>query len=331
MSHELLLPGQPLPLAQGAGVRAEEGAFEYADYVVSSCMGYPEISAGRARVRSIKPPLVIPRAESTVRFRRTQLTQVLGRVTRVNPRQATVSILVVDGLPCGGTLATGAGARGNHEAGEGIDGTDSQGIIRAQDVRVTDKDGVVMSECFRPGDIVRATVISLGDARSYYLSTAREPEPAPFTLYRGRPEGWVAALPLAGRTDHVLVYDGRTTPPETAQALLRAASGCENGDGGVCDAELRRGRRRAPWQRNVVAVGAAAGAVAVETEDDIGRVAEQQFGMVGRGRGAKRGDGGVDAVLGQRRQDAGVGGSHRLDKLGEAGGGLGGRAHWRPP
>ncbi|MFJ7436719.1 tryptophan 7-halogenase [Methylorubrum thiocyanatum] len=97
--------------------------------------------------------------------------------------------------------------------------------------------------------------------RIAYLSTAREPEPAPFTLYRGRPEGWVAALPLAGRSDHALVYDGRTTPPETAQALLRAASGCENGDGGVCDAELRRGRRRAPWQRNVVAVGAAAGAV----------------------------------------------------------------------
>ena len=95
--------------------------------------------------------------------------------------------------------------------------------------------------------------------RIAHLSTAREPEPAPFTLYRGRPEGWVAALPLAGRTDHALVYDSRTTPPETAQALLRAASGSEGGI--VFDAELRRGRRRAPWQRNVVAVGAAAGAV----------------------------------------------------------------------
>ena len=31
---------------------------------------------------------------------------------------------------------------------------------------------VVLSECFRPGDIVRASVLSLGDARSYYLSTA---------------------------------------------------------------------------------------------------------------------------------------------------------------
>ena len=27
--------------------------------------------------------------------------------------------------------------------------------------------------CFRPGDLVRAEVIGLGDARSYYLSTAK--------------------------------------------------------------------------------------------------------------------------------------------------------------
>jgi exosome complex RNA-binding protein Csl4 len=31
---------------------------------------------------------------------------------------------------------------------------------------------VVMYDCFRPGDIVRAKVLSLGDARSYHLSTA---------------------------------------------------------------------------------------------------------------------------------------------------------------
>jgi hypothetical protein len=30
-----------------------------------------------------------------------------------------------------------------------------------------------MYSCFRPGDLVRAEVISLGDARSYYLSTAK--------------------------------------------------------------------------------------------------------------------------------------------------------------
>ena len=30
-----------------------------------------------------------------------------------------------------------------------------------------------MYECFRPGDIVLADVLSLGDARSYFLSTAK--------------------------------------------------------------------------------------------------------------------------------------------------------------
>jgi hypothetical protein len=31
---------------------------------------------------------------------------------------------------------------------------------------------VKLYDCFRPGDIVRAKVTSLGDARTYYLSTA---------------------------------------------------------------------------------------------------------------------------------------------------------------
>lgn len=93
-------------------------------------------------------------------------------MTRVTPRQATVSILVIDDIPCGGALGSGAGAHGNHAAGEGIDGSDFQGIIRAQDVRSTEKDSVVLADCFRPCDIVRAKVISLGDARSYYLTTA---------------------------------------------------------------------------------------------------------------------------------------------------------------
>ncbi len=43
---------------------------------------------------------------------------------------------------------------------------------RQYDVRDTERDKVVLQESFRPGDIVRARVISLGDARSYMLSTA---------------------------------------------------------------------------------------------------------------------------------------------------------------
>ncbi|WMV25814.1 hypothetical protein MTR67_019199 [Solanum verrucosum] len=47
------------------------------------------------------------------------------------------------------------------------------GIIRQQDVRATEIDKVDMHLSFRPGDIIRALVLSLGDARAYYLSTAK--------------------------------------------------------------------------------------------------------------------------------------------------------------
>jgi len=76
---------------------------------------------------------------------------VLCRVTRIAPRQATVAILVV---------------------GETVLDGEWQGVIRVQDVRATEKDKVKIFESFRPGDIVRAVVISLGDQSNYYLSTA---------------------------------------------------------------------------------------------------------------------------------------------------------------
>ncbi|KAL2255404.1 hypothetical protein VTK26DRAFT_3442 [Humicola hyalothermophila] len=77
---------------------------------------------------------------------------VLCRVTRITPRQAVVAILV-----CGDTVLE----------------AEWQGLIRVQDVRATEKDRVKIYESFRPGDIVRAEVISLGDQANYYLSTAR--------------------------------------------------------------------------------------------------------------------------------------------------------------
>ena len=83
---------------------------------------------------------------------------VLARVTRINPRQATVSIVVVSGTVC-------------PHAGPGGEGF--QGLIRVQDVRAVEKDKVKIIESFRPGDVVRAAVISLGDQSNYYLSTAR--------------------------------------------------------------------------------------------------------------------------------------------------------------
>ena len=71
---------------------------------------------------------VIPEVNSTV----------LCKVTRIAPKQASVSILVV---------------------GETVLDGEWQGMIRTQDVRATEKDKVKIFESFRPGDIVRAVVV----------------------------------------------------------------------------------------------------------------------------------------------------------------------------
>ncbi|KAF4621873.1 hypothetical protein G7Y89_g14470 [Cudoniella acicularis] len=100
------------------------------------------ISAGGAKDEDGRTKVdILPEVNSTV----------LCRVTRITPRQASVAILVV---------------------GETVLDGEWQGLIRVQDVRATEKDKVKIFESFRPGDIVRAIVISLGDQSNYYLSTA---------------------------------------------------------------------------------------------------------------------------------------------------------------
>ncbi|KAL1888656.1 exosome 3'-_5 exonuclease subunit ski4 (Csl4) [Ceratocystis pirilliformis] len=76
---------------------------------------------------------------------------VLCRVTRLMPKQAIVSIQQVQAS---------------------VLQTEWQGVIRSHDVRATEKDKVKIHESFKPGDVVRAQVISLGDQANYYLSTA---------------------------------------------------------------------------------------------------------------------------------------------------------------
>ncbi|TPX47102.1 hypothetical protein SeMB42_g03456 [Synchytrium endobioticum] len=76
---------------------------------------------------------------------------VIGRVTRIRPQEAVVDITVVNGTPCA----------------EGF-----QGIIRKQDIRAAEKDKVQVYRCFRPGDIISAEVVSMGDSKSHFLSTS---------------------------------------------------------------------------------------------------------------------------------------------------------------
>ncbi|KAK4624032.1 Exosome complex component CSL4 [Fulvia fulva] len=82
-------------------------------------------------------------------------TVILGRVTRTGPKQANISILAI-------------GSGGEHVCRDPF-----PALIRQQDIRATEIDKVKVTESFRVGDVVRAAVISLGDERSYYLSTAK--------------------------------------------------------------------------------------------------------------------------------------------------------------
>ncbi|CAK7235327.1 exosome 3'-_5 exonuclease subunit ski4 (Csl4) [Sporothrix bragantina] len=186
-SGQLIVPGQHLgPSSQyvpGPGTHLADG------HVFASLLGHVQISRSAAAVAAAAAEqkqaatgaagpakrltrIVVPTAASeaastadkrpTISVSRTALADggevlpdvgntVLCRVTRITQKQAVVAILVV---------------------GETVLDTEWQGLIRTQDVRATEKDRVKIYESFRPGDIVRAQVISLGDQANYYLSTA---------------------------------------------------------------------------------------------------------------------------------------------------------------
>ena len=78
---------------------------------------------------------------------------VLCKVIRTTTRQAFVNVFVREDL---------------------ILPEEVPGIIRKEDIRSSEVDSIVVQDIFRAKDIVRAKVLSIGDSRSYYLSTLGE-------------------------------------------------------------------------------------------------------------------------------------------------------------
>ncbi|KEY71931.1 hypothetical protein S7711_09439 [Stachybotrys chartarum IBT 7711] len=158
------VPGKPLgsssKYAAGAGTHIYEGN------VVSSLLGYVTVTAPakapgpskRLNKITASQPEELPTI-SVARHRDGRKREilpdvnniVLARVVRLMPKQAIVVI---------------------QQVGDTVLQTEWQGVIRVQDVRATEKDKVKIHESFKPGDIVKAQVISLGDQANYYLSTA---------------------------------------------------------------------------------------------------------------------------------------------------------------
>jgi exosome complex component CSL4 len=80
---------------------------------------------------------------------------VLGRVVRIATQQAQIDIVALQEV--------------------GLLRNPAEGVIRREDVRTGASDQVLMEASFMPGDVVLCRVLSLGDPRRYYLTTA---EPA---------------------------------------------------------------------------------------------------------------------------------------------------------
>ncbi|RGP77761.1 exosomal core csl4 [Fusarium longipes] len=156
------LPGKVLgpvsKFAPGAGTHVYEGN------VVSSLLGQVTVTPAakgpgpQKRLNKITAPATEELATISVsrHGRKREILPdvdniVLARVLRLMPKQAIVVI---------------------QQVGDTVLQTEWQGVIRVQDVRATEKDKVKIYESFKPGDIVRAQVISLGDQANYYLSTA---------------------------------------------------------------------------------------------------------------------------------------------------------------
>ncbi|EIW67365.1 hypothetical protein TREMEDRAFT_45342 [Tremella mesenterica DSM 1558] len=142
---DLLLPGQPLPanLTQPPVPQCGPGCYQHNGRILANIIGRPRRDGAMISVVG-KQDAAVPDVDAIV----------IGTVSRVTPQQAIINIDVVDNRPV-------------PETSEAF-----TGVVRLADIRLTERDKIRMGECFRLGDVVKAKVLSLGDARSYYLSTA---------------------------------------------------------------------------------------------------------------------------------------------------------------
>jgi exosome complex component CSL4 len=163
MSSTIVLPGQSL--GTSSQHTSSTGTHLFNDQVCASLAGHSYTHPPGKSSNHPQPLISVLRTTNSAQATSSALNTpllptvgatILGRVIRTTPRQAIVSILCV-----ANTSISSLSTSDQH-----------QGIIRALDVRATQVDTVKIAESFRPGDIVRATVISLGDQSNYYLSTA---------------------------------------------------------------------------------------------------------------------------------------------------------------
>lgn len=151
-SGEIVTPG--MKIGASSNHSAAFGAYESGSHIYATLVGVLNETSGPGKDGRLF--LSVTPTRSTADTVATTIPDVdrtvTVRVVKVTPRAAHTEILLCDGVPLVDLF---------------------KGTIRQQDVRQTEVDKVEIYRCFRPGDIVVAEVISLGDRHSYFLSTAK--------------------------------------------------------------------------------------------------------------------------------------------------------------
>ncbi|KAA0195438.1 hypothetical protein HAZT_HAZT005616 [Hyalella azteca] len=143
-NKNICVPGDRLCLA-GNQCHAAEGTYIFNGYIYASRVGrvstFQKNEQTFVKVTGLSGHSVIPEVGSLV----------TARVLTIHSQMIKVAILAVDDV----TLHTAF-----------------RGMVRKVNVREHLVDKVEMYECFRPDDIILARILSLGDARSYEMSTS---------------------------------------------------------------------------------------------------------------------------------------------------------------
>ncbi len=189
----IVTPGDSLVHAGGAYLDGE-GTHNFLNWLLASRVGRIALPTDKSTGKVVVKVDVDSPCDSGVP---TVGSIVVAKVTNVNSRMCKCVITCREGRPLQGTF---------------------RGLIRREHVRATLRDKVVMQRSFRPGDVILARVLTMGDAQAYLLTTA-EPElgVALARSREGRPLVPVSWLEMR------CVTTGRTYPRKVA----RTAPGCE--------------------------------------------------------------------------------------------------------
>ena len=100
--------------------------------------------------------------------------RVVGKISRITPQNAVVEIRVAEGVgPIRLPYYEGAiRLEDIRSFSSSSNNNTSSSSSNSNNNNKNSDENVVLEECFRPGDLVACRVISMGDARRYFLTTA---------------------------------------------------------------------------------------------------------------------------------------------------------------